>query len=234
MLNLECVRAFYGPIEALKGISLSVRKGEVVSLLGANGAGKSTTLMAISGVNKTGGGGITYDGKRIDGLPPHEIVKLGLSQVPEGRRIFSRLTVKENLEMGAFTIRDKALAERNLREVYELFPVLNERRSQHGGTLSGGEQQMLAIGRALMSSPKLLLLDEPSLGLAPIVVTKIFKIIKDINRRGVTVLLVEQNARAALNLADRAYVLETGRITLEGPAKELLENEKVRKAYLGE
>ena len=234
MLELEGVRAFYGPIEALKGISLSVKEGEVVSLLGANGAGKSTTLMAISGVNKIGVGNITYDGKRIDGLPPHEIVKLGLCQVPEGRRIFSRLTVRENLDMGAFTIKDKALAEKNLSEVYGLFPVLRERQSQHGGTLSGGEQQMLAIGRALMSSPKLLLLDEPSLGLAPIVVTKIFKIIKDINRRGVTVLLVEQNARAALNLADRAYVLETGRITLEGPAKELLENEKVRKAYLGE
>ena len=234
MLKLEGVRAFYGPIEALKGVSLSVKEGEVVSLLGANGAGKSTTLMAISGVNKIGGGSITYDGRRIDGLPPHEIVKQGLSQVPEGRRIFSRLTVRENLDMGAFTIRDKALAEKNLSEVYDLFPVLKERQSQQGGTLSGGEQQMLAIGRALMSSPKLLLLDEPSLGLAPIVVTKIFKIIKDINRRGVTVLLVEQNARAALNLADRAYVLETGRITLEGPAKELLENEKVRKAYLGE
>ena len=234
MLELEGVRAFYGPIEALKGISLSVKEGEVVSLLGANGAGKSTTLMAISGVNKIGGGSITYGGKRIDGLPPHEIVKLGLCQVPEGRRIFSRLTVRENLDMGAFIIKDKALAEKNLSEVYGLFPVLRERQSQHGGTLSGGEQQMLAIGRALMSSPKLLLLDEPSLGLAPIVVTKIFKIIKDINRRGVTVLLVEQNARAALNLADRAYVLETGRMTLEGPAKELLENEKVRKAYLGE
>ncbi len=234
MLKLEGVRAFYGPIEALKGVSLSVKEGEVVSLLGANGAGKSTTLMAISGVNKIGGGSITYDGRRIDGLPPHEIVKQGISQVPEGRRIFSRLTVRENLDMGAFTIRDKALAEKNLSEVYDLFPVLKERQSQQGGTLSGGEQQMLAIGRALMSSPKLLLLDEPSLGLAPIVVTKIFKIIKDINRRGVTVLLVEQNARAALNLADRAYVLETGRITLEGPAKELLENEKVRKAYLGE
>ncbi len=161
-------------------------------------------------------------------------MKLGLSQVPEGRRIFSRLSVKENLEMGAYTVKDKALAEKNLREVYDLFPVLAERQSQQGGTLSGGEQQMLAIGRALMSSPRLLLLDEPSLGLAPIIVTKIFKIIKDINQRGVTVLLVEQNAKAALNLADRAYVLETGKITLEGPAKELLENEKVRKAYLGE
>ena len=233
MLKLDDVLAFYGPIEALKGVSLSVKEGEVVSLLGANGAGKSTTLMAISGVNKIGGS-ITYGGKRIDGLPPHEIVKLGLCQVPEGRRIFSRLTVKENLDMGAFTIKDKALAEKNLSEVYDLFPVLKERQSQQGGTLSGGEQQMLAIGRALMSNPKLLLLDEPSLGLAPIVVIKIFKIIKDINRRGVTVLLVEQNARAALNLADRAYVLETGRITLEGPAKELLTNEKVRKAYLGE
>jgi branched-chain amino acid transport system ATP-binding protein len=234
MLKLDGVRAFYGPIEALKGVSLAVNEGEIVSLLGANGAGKTTTLMTISGVNKTGGGSIVYNGKRIDGLPPHGIVKLGLCQVPEGRRIFSRLSVKENLEMGAFTIKDKSLAEKNLSEVYELFPVLAERRSQQGGTLSGGEQQMLAIGRALMSAPRLLLLDEPSLGLAPIIVSKIFKIIKDINQRGVTVLLVEQNAKVALNLADRAYVLETGRITLEGPAKELLENEKVRKAYLGE
>ena len=234
MLELSGVKASYGPIKALKGISLAVKKGEIVTLLGANGAGKSTTLMTISGVNRVAGGEIRYKGERIDGLPAHEIVFKGLSQVPEGRRIFSRLSVRENLDMGAFTLKDKAAISKNLDEVYELFPVLKERASQQGGTLSGGEQQMLAIGRALMSSPELLLLDEPSLGLAPIIVTKIFKIIKDINERGVTVLLVEQNAKAALKLAHRAYVLETGTITLEGPAHELLENEQVKKAYLGE
>lgn len=234
MLRLAGVKASYGPIQALKGISLEVRKGEVVTLLGGNGAGKSTTLMTISGVNRPVDGEIWYKDTRIDGMPPHEIVKTGLCQVPEGRRIFSRLSVRENLEMGAFTIKDKAEIERNMKEVFGLFPVLEERSAQPGGTLSGGEQQMLAIGRALMSRPELLLLDEPSLGLAPIVVSKIFKIIKDINERGVTVLLVEQNAKAALKLADRAYVLETGRITLTGPAAELMENEQVKKAYLGE
>jgi branched-chain amino acid transport system ATP-binding protein len=234
MLKLSGVRAYYGPIAALKGVSLTVEKGEIVSLLGGNGAGKSTTLMTISGVNRPASGEIHYKDKRIDGMPPHEIVRLGLCQAPEGRRIFTRLTVRENLEMGAFIVRDKAAVARRMDEVFELFPVLKERTAQPGGTLSGGEQQMLAIGRALMSRPELLLLDEPSLGLAPIVVTKIFKIIKDINERGVTVLLVEQNAKAALSLAHRAYVLETGKITLEGPAHELMENEKVRKAYLGE
>ncbi len=234
MLELVDVKSSYGPIKALKGISLTVKKGEIVTLLGANGAGKSTTLMTISGVNRAVDGEIRYKGERIDGLPAHEIVFKGLSQVPEGRRIFSRLSVRENLDMGAFTLKDKAAISKNLAEVYELFPVLKERASQPGGTLSGGEQQMLAIGRALMSNPELLLLDEPSLGLAPIIVTKIFKIIKDINERGVTVLLVEQNAKAALKLAHRAYVLETGNITLEGPAHELLENEQVKKAYLGE
>jgi branched-chain amino acid transport system ATP-binding protein len=234
MLELSGVKASYGPIKALKGISLTVAKGEIVTLLGANGAGKSTTLMTISGVNRAVDGEIRYKGERIDGLPAHEIVFKGLSQVPEGRRIFSRLSVRENLDMGAFTLKDKAAISKNLAEVYELFPVLKERENQPGGTLSGGEQQMLAIGRALMSNPELLLLDEPSLGLAPIIVTKIFKIIKDINERGVTVLLVEQNAKAALKLAHRAYVLETGTITLEGPAHELLENEQVKKAYLGE
>lgn len=234
MLRLAGVKASYGPIEALKGVSLEVRKGEVVSLLGGNGAGKSTTLMTISGVNRPSSGAIWYKDRRIDGMPPHEIVKTGLCQVPEGRRIFSRLSVRENLEMGAFIIKDKAEIERNMKEVFGMFPVLEERSAQPGGTLSGGEQQMLAIGRALMSRPELLLLDEPSLGLAPIVVSKIFKIIKDINERGVTVLLVEQNAKAALRLADRAYVLETGRITLTGPAHELMEDEQVRKAYLGE
>jgi len=234
MLSLKGVRSFYGRIEALKGISLGVQKGEIVTLLGANGAGKSTTLMTVSGINRPLEGEIYYKDKRIDGLPAHEIVGLGLCQVPEGRRIFSRLTVRENLEMGAFTVRDNKAVQKNLDEVFALFPVLEERRAQPGGTLSGGEQQMLAIGRALMSNPEMLLLDEPSLGLAPIVVKKIFKIIKDINERGVTVLLVEQNAKAALGLAHRAYVLETGRITLEGPAHELMENERVKKAYLGE
>ena len=234
MLRLAGVKASYGPIQALKGVSLEVKKGEVVTLLGGNGAGKSTTLMTISGVNRPVAGEIWYRDRRIDGMPPHEIVKLGLCQVPEGRRIFSRLSVRENLEMGAFIIKDKAGTQKNIKEVFGMFPVLEERSAQPGGTLSGGEQQMLAIGRALMSKPELLLLDEPSLGLAPIVVSKIFKIIKDINERGVTVLLVEQNAKAALRLADRAYVLETGRITLTGPAHELMENEQVKKAYLGE
>jgi len=233
MLKLADVHAYYGPIEALKGISLRVDKGEIVSLLGGNGAGKSTTLMTISGVIKAEGS-ITYNGRRIDGRPPHEIVKMGVCQVPEGRRIFSRLTVKENLEMGAYTVNDKAQVASDLDMVYALFPVLKERTAQPGGTLSGGEQQMLAIARALMSRPDILLLDEPSLGLAPIVVTKIFKIIKDINERGVTVLLVEQNAKAALGLANRAYVLETGRITMQGIARELMEDEGIRKAYLGE
>ncbi|MBI5191428.1 MAG: ABC transporter ATP-binding protein [Nitrospirae bacterium] len=234
MLELNGVHAFYGPIEALKGVSLRVEKGEIVSLLGGNGAGKSTTLMTISGVMKARSGEVSYNGRPISGMRPDEVVGLGVCQVPEGRRIFSRLTVRENLDMGAYTVRDKSLIQKNLDEVFGLFPVLKERCGQPGGTLSGGEQQMLAIGRALMSSPELLLLDEPSLGLAPIVVSKIFKIIKDINERGVTVLLVEQNANAALRLAHRAYVIETGRITLEGKASELLANEQVRKAYLGE
>ncbi len=234
MLELSGVHSFYGPIEALKGVSINVRKGEIVSLLGGNGAGKTTTLMTISGVIKAKAGEIRYKGNRVDGRKPHEIVKLGLCQAPEGRRIFSRLTVRENLEMGAYTVDDKKLVAQYMDEVFEIFPVLKERSSQVGGTLSGGDQQMLAIGRALMSRPEILLLDEPSLGLAPIVLTKIFNIIRDINDRGVTVLLVEQNAKAALKLAHRAYVLETGRITLEGPAHELMENEKIKKAYLGE
>jgi branched-chain amino acid transport system ATP-binding protein len=234
VLELDDVRAYYGPIAALKGVSLVVEKGEIVSLLGANGAGKSTTLMTISGVNRARGGTITYKGQRIDGLPAHEIVKLGICQVPEGRRIFSRLSVRENLEMGAFSVKDKKKVATTMLEMFELFPVLKERATQQGGTLSGGEQQMLAIGRALMSQPELLLLDEPSLGLAPIVVKKIFKIIKDINERGVTVLLVEQNANAALGLAHRAYVLETGTITLSGSSRALMEDERIKRAYLGE
>jgi len=234
MLEVSDVHAFYGPIEALKGVSLEVRQGEIVTLLGANGAGKTTTLMTVSGVNRPASGTITLDGRRIDGLPPHEIVKSGICQVPEGRRIFTRLTVRENLEMGAFTVDDKRQLAEDLDSAYALFPVLKERASQPGGTLSGGEQQMLAIARALMSRPKVLLLDEPSLGLAPIVVSKIFRIIKDINAGGVTVLLVEQNAKAALGLAHRAYVLDTGRVTLHGDSKALMQDERIMKAYLGE
>ena len=234
MLRLDGIKSFYGPIEALKGVSLEVKKGEIVTLLGGNGAGKTTTLMTISGVVRAAAGDVVYKGASIKDMPTHEIVKLGLCQVPEGRRIFSRLSVRENLDMGAFTVSDKALTASRMEEVYHLFPVLYERREQQGGTLSGGEQQMLAIGRALMSGPELLLLDEPSLGLAPIIVAKIFKIIKDINERGVTVLLVEQNAKAALRLAHRAYVLETGKVTVSGAARDLLEDPRIKSAYLGE
>jgi len=220
-------------ISAIKGISLEVRTGEIVALIGANGAGKSTTLMAISGVAAPASGRLEYEGADITGMPPHAIVGRGISQVPEGRRIFPRMTVRENLEMGAFLRNGKRLAE-DLDRVYTLFPVLEERSGQLGGTLSGGEQQMLAIGRALMSRPKLLLLDEPSLGLAPIIVSRIFRIIEEINRQGTTVLLVEQNASAALRLAARAYVLETGRIVMQGPASDLANDPGIRKAYLGE
>lgn len=220
-------------IAALKEVDLSVRQGEIVALIGANGAGKSTTLMAISGAVGLRTGTVSYDGATISGCAPHEIVALGLSHAPEGRRIFPRMTVRENLEMGAFLRRrQEMIAE--LDHVFSLFPVLAERSKQQGGTLSGGEQQMLAIGRALMAKPKLLLLDEPSLGLAPIIVSRIFKIIEEINRQGMTVLLVEQNAKAALRLAHRAYVLETGRITMEGPASELANHPGIKKAYLGE
>lgn len=233
MLQLANISVSYGMIAALKEVSLSVRQGEIVALIGANGAGKSTTLMAISGAVCLRSGTITYDGKRISGLPAHEIVALGVCQSPEGRRIFPRMTVRENLEMGAY-LRDKQEMAEEMERVFALFPVLAERSMQQGGTLSGGEQQMLAIGRALMSRPKLLLLDEPSLGLAPIIVSKIFKIIEEINRRQVTILLVEQNAKAALRLAHRAYVLETGRITMEGKAADLAHDPAIKKAYLGE
>jgi branched-chain amino acid transport system ATP-binding protein len=236
MLTLTNIHTFYGPIEALKGINIEVKQEEIVCLIGSNGAGKSTTLMTISGILKPSSGSIQFEGKTINGIPPHRIVKMGISQVPEGRRIFPKLTVKENLEMGAYTkFKVQSLKFKvQLDKIYELFPVLKERPKQLGGTLSGGEQQMLAIGRALMSSPKLLLLDEPSLGLAPIIVSKIFKTIKEVNREGVTVLLVEQNARAALKLSNRGYVLENGRVALEGKGEELLKNEEVKKAYLGE
>ncbi len=232
MLKLEKVHSHYGPIEALKGVDLYVKKGEIVSLIGSNGAGKSTCLMTISGVLNSSSGKILVDGTDITGMSSHMIVRKGISQVPEGRRIFPKLTVVENLEMGAFLDRGDFSSLRG--EVYKLFPILKERSKQYGGTLSGGEQQMLAIARALMSRPEILLLDEPSLGLAPIMVTKIFRTIQEINREGVTVLLVEQNARAALRLANRGYVLENGAVTMEGKSEDLLSNEKVRHAYLGE
>jgi branched-chain amino acid transport system ATP-binding protein len=234
MLKLEAVHTRYGPIEALKGISLEVRPGEIVALIGANGAGKSTTLMTISGILKPSHGSILFEGTSIAGWPPHEITRAGISQVPEGRRIFSKLTVLENLELGAFGLKDKKAVAEGLTEVFGHFPILSERRTQLGGTLSGGQQQMLAIGRALMARPKLLLLDEPSLGLAPIVVRKIFEIIQRINREGKTILLVEQNARAALRLARRGYVMETGCIVMENDSKALLQDPKVKAAYLGE
>ena len=233
MLELRKVTVSYGMIDALKGISLKVERGEIVALIGANGAGKSTTLMAVSGVAPLRSGLVQYEGAVLSGLPAHAIVRMGMTQVPEGRRIFARMTVRENLEMGAF-IRDKQEFAGDLARVFEIFPALADRNKQLGGTLSGGEQQMLAIGRALMSRPKLLLLDEPSLGLAPIIVSRIFKIIKEINELGTTILLVEQNAKAALRLAHRAYVLETGKIVMEGRASELLKEPGIKKAYLGE
>jgi branched-chain amino acid transport system ATP-binding protein len=232
MLKLENIHTFYGPIEALKGVHLEVGEGEIVSLIGSNGAGKSTCLMTISGILRPSEGRITLNGQDMAGMPSHAIVSAGISQVPEGRRIFPRMTVEENLEMGAFLGRGDVSAL--FENVFSLFPILKERSRQYGGTLSGGEQQMLAIGRALMSDPMVLLLDEPSLGLAPIMVSKIFRTIRQINERGVTVLLVEQNAMAALKLSHRGYVMENGTITLQGRGRELMGNEKVRRAYLGE
>ena len=233
MLKIDDINVYYGAIHALKGISLEVDEGEIVTLIGANGAGKSTTLRTISGLLKPKTGGIVFQGQDIAGVPAHEIVKRGISQVPEGRRIFAEMTVMENLDLGAFTRKDKDGIAADLRHVFELFPRLEERRDQVAGTLSGGEQQMLAMGRALMSRPKLLLLDEPSMGLAPLLIREIFNIIVDINKSGTTVLLVEQNANMALSIASRAYVLETGRITLSGSAAELAASEEVKKAYLG-
>mgnify|MGYP000362654094 CR=1 FL=1 len=232
MLKLANVHTLYGNIEALSGINLEVNQGEIVCLIGNNGAGKSTTLMTISGILRPVKGEILFEGESIKNIPPHKIVEKGISQVPEGRRIFPKLTVRENLEMGAFL--GKGNFDEMLKRIFTLFPVLKERENQSGGTLSGGEQQMLAISRALMSSPKLLLLDEPSLGLAPIIVNKIFTTIKEINHEGVTVLLVEQNAMAALKLSHRGYVIENGRIAFEGESNFLISNEKVRKAYLGD
>lgn len=234
LLQLDSIRAGYGAIEVLKGISLEVRQGEIVTIIGANGAGKTTTLMCISGINRPTAGAIRFDGRDLCGRAPHEIVRLRLSQSPEGRKIFPRLTVLENLELGAITRRDPAGIRKDLDHVYGLFPILRERAKQAGGTLSGGEQQMLAVARALMARPKLLLLDEPSLGLAPLIVAKIFEVIRQLNSEGIAVLLVEQNARMALKLAHRGYVLETGSITISGPANDLLNDQRVKDAYLGE
>jgi branched-chain amino acid transport system ATP-binding protein len=233
LLQLEEVRSGYGLIEVLKGINLTVGEGEIVAILGANGAGKSTTLMTISGINQCRQGRILFNGSPIQNQPAHEIVRYGISQAPEGRRIFPKLTVQENLEMGAFQRADDQSMRKDLDQVFATFPILKERQTQLGGTLSGGEQQMLAISRALMAWPKLLLLDEPSLGLAPMIVTKIFDIIREINRQGTTILLVEQNANMALHVAQRGYVLETGRIVLEDTAENLIKNEQVKKSYLG-
>ena len=234
LLELHNVHTYYGNIHALKGISVTVDKGEVVTLIGSNGAGKTTTLKTISGVLQPKEGTITLEGRRIDRVPAHDIVAIGICQSPEGRRIFPRLTTLENLEMGAFHRSDKTGIQQDMERVFELFPRLKERRSQQGGTLSGGEQQMLAIGRALMSRPRILLLDEPSMGLSPVLVEAIFQIIQDIHAQGITILLVEQNALMALQVASRGYVLQTGRIVLHDSAENLSENEMVRKAYLGE
>ena len=232
MLKAEDLNVYYGPIHAVKGVSFEVREGEIVTLIGANGAGKSTTLKTLSGLMRSRGGKIEFMDKSIASTAPHKIVELGLAQVPEGRRIFTAMTVEENLDMGAF-IKKNANVEADKERVFEQFPRLKERRKQVAGTLSGGEQQMLAMGRALMSDPKLLMLDEPSMGLAPILVEQVFDIITALHKAGTTILLVEQNAEMALSIADRAYVMETGRITLSGTGKELAASEEVQKAYLG-
>ena len=234
LLELDNVKTYYGNIRALKGISIEVNEGEIVCLIGGNGAGKSTTLMTISGILTPQEGNIIYQGQSIISVRPDNIVQMGICQVPEGRMIFPLLTVMENLDMGAYLRKDKGRIKEDLEKVFELFPILRERSKQAGGTLSGGEQQMLAIGRALMAHPKLLLLDEPSLGLAPILVDAIFKIIRQINNQGTTILLVEQNAQLALQYSHRGYVIETGEIALTDTSAELLKNEQVKKAYLGE
>jgi branched-chain amino acid transport system ATP-binding protein len=234
ILEVDDVHTYYGTIHALKGISLEVREGEIVTLIGANGAGKSTTLRSINGLNHPREGKIRFRGEDITERPAHEVVRLGISQSPEGRHVFPRMTVLENLEMGAYQRTDRSEIAEDLQRVYSLFPRLEERKSQKSGTLSGGEQQMLAMGRALMARPKLLLLDEPSMGLAPIFVEKIFEIVEEINQQGTPILLVEQNALMALDVADRGYVMETGHIALADEAKALRQNEQVRKTYLGE
>ena len=234
LLELTDVHTYYGAIHALRGVTLHVDEGEIVTLIGSNGAGKSTTLRTVSGLLRPREGSIQLEGQRIDGQRPHEIVALGVCQAPEGRRIFPRMSVFENLEMGAFLRKDRGAIAADYERVFTLFPRLKERRTQRGGTLSGGEQQMLAIGRALMAAPRVLLLDEPSMGLSPILVEQIFEIIKSINEQGTTVLLVEQNALMALNVAKRGYILQTGEIVLTGEAKKLRDDPAVRKAYLGE
>ncbi|MGB8657604.1 MAG: ABC transporter ATP-binding protein [Candidatus Zixiibacteriota bacterium] len=233
LLEIDSLNVYYGAIHALKGISFFINRGEIVTLIGANGAGKSTTINAISGLLKPKKGAISFEGKRIDRVLPHKIVELGISQAPEGRKIFPNLSTLENLELGAYCRKDKEGIKRDLERAFTLFPRLKERMKQNAGTLSGGEQQMLSIGRALMSNPKLLLLDEPSLGLAPLLVKSIFNTILEINQQGTTILLVEQNAHMALRVAHRGYVLETGRIVLEDAAQNLLNNQRVKEAYLG-
>ena len=232
LLSVNDLNVYYGSIHAIKGISFEVNEHEIVTLIGANGAGKSTTLNTVSGLLKAKVGNIEFDGKNITGMPAHKIISMGMALCPEGRRVFSRMTVQENLEMGGFT-RPPAEIPETIEMVYEIFPRLKERFKQVAGTLSGGEQQMLAMGRALMSNPKLMMLDEPSMGLSPILVEQIFDIVRDLHKKGTTILLVEQNAQMALSVADRAYVLETGRISMEGNASELLHDERVRQAYLG-
>ena len=232
LLTVNDIHVYYGSIHAVKGVSFEVNEGEVVTLIGANGAGKSTVLNTISGLLTPKSGSIAFDGKNLHGVPPHKVIAHGLAQVPEGRRVFLQMTVEENLEMGAYTRPNSEIAP-GIADVYERFPRLKERRTQVAGTLSGGEQQMLAMGRALMSRPKLLMLDEPSMGLAPILVEQIFDIIKELHKAGTTILLVEQNAQAALSVADRGYVLETGKIVTSGSGQELLASPEIKKAYLG-
>ena len=234
MLEVKDLQVYYGVIQALKGISFEVNQGEVIALIGANGAGKTTTLQTLTGIIPSKAGKISFEGKDITKTPAHKIVEMGMAHVPEGRRVFADMTVYENLLMGAYTRKDKNEIAQSLENVYKRFPRLKERKNQRAGTLSGGEQQMLARGRALMSKPRIILMDEPSMGLSPIFVNEIFDIIKEVSEGGTTVLLVEQNAKKALSIADRAYVMETGNITLSGKAEDLLNNESVQKAYLGE
>ena len=233
MLKANNLHVFYGAIHAIKDVSFHVDQGEIVTLIGANGAGKSTILNTISGLLRPRAGEVNFMGRNITGVAPHKIVRSGLVQVPEGRKVFAEMSVQENLEIGAFAINDREKIEKTLESIYQHFPRLRERRKQLAGTLSGGEQQMLAMGRALMSDPKLLMLDEPSMGLSPILVGEIFEIIQEVNRGGITIFLVEQNAKMALSIANRAYVLETGHVLMEGDAHELMDNDEVRKAYLG-
>lgn len=234
MLEVKDLEVYYGVIQAIKGISFHVDKGEIIALIGANGAGKTTTLHTVTGLISPKIGHVLFEGKDITKIPAHKIVSMGMAHVPEGRRVFAELSVYENLKMGAYTRKDKNEIEESLKNVYKRFPRLEERKNQMAGTLSGGEQQMLAMGRALMSKPKIILMDEPSMGLSPIMVNEIFDIIRSVSESGTTVLLVEQNAKKALSIADRAYVLETGKIVLEGKAKDLLEDDSIKKAYLGE